>query len=66
MATIGETNNLKSENKNEKRKDNKEGQGSDSEDPTQGELDVVTAVFKTFETGLREGTMLPKVGQIHA
>ena len=29
---------------------------------TERELDMVTAVFKSFETGLREGTMFPKVG----
>ena len=28
---------------------------------TECELEVVTAVFKSFETGLMEGTMLPKV-----
>ena len=31
---------------------------------TERELDMVTAVFKSFETGLREGTMFPKVGII--
>ena len=31
------------------------------EEPTKGELDVVMSVFKSFETGLREGAILPKV-----
>ena len=31
------------------------------DEATEGELDVVTTVFRNFETGLREGTMLPKV-----
>ena len=28
---------------------------------TDWELEVVTKVFRSFETGLREGTILPKV-----
>ena len=28
---------------------------------TEWELEVATKVFRTFETGLREGTILPKV-----
>ena len=28
---------------------------------TEAEMEVVTAVFKSFETGLREATIYPKV-----
>ena len=33
-------------------------------DLTDWELEVVTKVFRSFETGLREGTILPKVGLV--
>ena len=29
---------------------------------TEGEMEVVMRVFKQFETGLREATILPRVG----
>ena len=31
------------------------------EEMTEKELEVVTRVFRSFETGLREATILPKV-----
>ena len=31
---------------------------------TEAEMEVVTAVFKSFETGLREATIYPKVNII--
>ena len=31
------------------------------EEMTEKELDVVTTVFRSYETGLREATILPKV-----
>ena len=39
------------------------GVGTDSvkEEMTEKEMDVVTTVFRNFETGLREATILPKV-----
>ena len=32
-----------------------------SEELTKREMEVITTVFKSFETGLREATILPKV-----
>ena len=61
MTTIGETNNQKSNRSNE---NEDQITNIDSEEPTQGELDVVTSVFKSFETGLGEGTILAKVGRL--
>ena len=31
------------------------------EELTEKELDVITSVFRSYETGLREATILPKV-----
>jgi hypothetical protein len=66
MATTGETNDLKSEKTREKQKNKNEQQIIKSEvaEPTERELDVVTSVFKSFETGLREGTIFPKVNMM--
>ena len=66
MATTGETNDLKSEKTREKEKNKNEQQIIESEidEPTERELDVVTSVFKSFETGLREGTIFPKVNMM--
>ena len=63
MATTGETNDLKSEKTREKEKNKNEQLIIEHEIdlPTERELDVVTSVFKSFETGLREGTIFPKV-----
>ena len=36
--------------------------GKEDVELTDWELEVVTKVFRSFETGLREGTILPKVG----
>ena len=54
-----EKNNFK-ENDGICHKSNGEGKRQ-REEPTKGELDVVMSVFKSFETGLREGTIFPKV-----
>ena len=35
--------------------------GSEDGELTEAELEVVMAVFKSFETGLREATIYPKV-----
>ena len=35
---------------------------SEQDDLTEKELDVITTVFRSYETGLREATILPKVG----
>ena len=32
-----------------------------AEEMTKSEMDVVTTVFRSYETGLREATILPKV-----
>ena len=66
MATTGETNDLKSEKTREKEKNKNEQQIIEPEidEPTERELDVVTSVFKSFETGLREGTIFPKVNMM--
>ena len=63
MATTREMNDTKSEKTREKEKNKNEQQIIESEidEPTERELDVVTSVFKSFETGLREGTIFPKV-----
>ena len=59
-TTSVEKNNLK-ENDGICDKNNGEGKRQQREEPTKGELDVVMSVFKSFETGLREGTIFPKV-----
>ena len=66
MTTTGETNYMKSEKTKEKEKNKDEQQSMEpkSEEPTERELDVVTSVFKSFETGLREGTIFPKVNMM--
>ena len=63
MATNREMNDTKSEKTREKEKNKNEQQIIEPEidEPTERELDVVTSVFKSFETGLREGTIFPKV-----
>ena len=33
-----------------------------AEEMTKSEMEVVTTVFRSYETGLREGTISPKVG----
>jgi hypothetical protein len=66
MATTGETNDLKSEKTREKEKNKNEQKIIEPEiaEPTERELDVVTSVFKSFETGLREGTIFPKANMM--
>ena len=59
MTTLEETDYQKTEGKNEESEDEKKR--SEPDEPTPGELDVVTSVFKSFETGIREGTMFAKV-----
>ena len=39
----------------------KETEKETKKEMTEKELDVVTTVFRNFETGLREATILPKV-----
>ena len=36
--------------------------GTEEDELTKKEVEVITTVFKSFETGLREATILPKVG----
>ena len=38
--------------------------GNKMEKLTEKEMEVVTAVFRSFETGLREATILPQVGYL--
>ena len=59
MTTLEETNYLKTEKTNDESEGEKKG--SKPDEPTPGELDVVTSVFKSFETGIREGSMFAKV-----
>ena len=35
---------------------------AEDDELTKKEVEVITTVFKSFETGLREATILPKVG----
>ena len=35
--------------------------GVETEELTKREIEVITTVFKSFETGLREATILPRV-----
>jgi hypothetical protein len=58
MATTGDITDLNSEKKTENEKTKDENK---TKEPTKRELDVVTSVFKSFETGLREGIIFPKV-----
>ena len=37
-------------------------QDKNADELTKREIEVITTVFKSFETGLREATILPKVG----
>ena len=37
-------------------------EGQDKDELTKREIEVITTVFKSFETGLREATISPKVG----
>ena len=66
MATNREMNDTKSEKTREKEKNKNEQQiiKPEIDEPTERELDVVTSVFKSFETGLREGTIFPKVNMM--
>ena len=50
------------EHKTEKEKIKEKEKGSLKGDLTKSEMDVVTTVFRNYETGLREATILPKVG----
>ena len=60
MATNREMNDTQSEKTREKEKIKNEQQIIEPEidEPTERELNVV---FKSFETGLREGTIFPKI-----
>ena len=40
-------------------------EGQDKDELTKREIEVITTVFKSFETGLREATISPKVGVQH-
>lgn len=42
---------------------NMEGLGLPPPELTEQELEVVTTVFRNYETGLREATIFPKVGR---
>ena len=44
----------------EKEKAREKDKGSFQEEMTKSELDAVTTVFRSYETGLREATILPK------
>ena len=37
-------------------------QDKNADELTKREIEVITTVFKSFETGLREATILPRVG----
>jgi hypothetical protein len=39
-----------------------DGQDKNADELTKREREVITTVFKSFETGLREATILPRVG----
>ena len=63
MTTTGEAIDLKSK-KTKQKEEGKNEQPSiepESDEPTERDLDVVTSVLKSFETGLRGGTIFPKV-----
>ena len=38
---------------------------NDMEDLTEREMEVIMAVFRSFETGLREATIYPKVISVY-
>ena len=52
---------IKEITKNEPKEKTKEME-SLAEEMTKSEMEVVTTVFRSYETGLREGTISPKVG----
>ena len=54
----------KASNNTKSKKENAKAVGKDSlkdEQLTLSEMEVVTTVFKSYETGLRQATILPKV-----